>query len=106
MKKEKKEKAKISKEFESRISALNDELLRSYVKVDKIYKENIKILEENKVLRGIHKVNTDISEKLKEAKNQSKEQVESESMENEEEQEEEDEEIEMINLFMEQKQKR
>ena len=51
---------------------MKDELVKSYSKVDKIHKENVKLLEEKKVLQGIHKVNTDIHEKLKEAESKVK----------------------------------
>ena len=68
----KKEKNKISKENEGKVTVLNEELLRSYAKVDKIYKENVKLLEEKKVLQSIYKVNTEMYEKLKDAENKLK----------------------------------
>ena len=70
--KTKKNKKKEEKELENKIAAINNELVKSYSKVDQIYKENVKLLEEKKVLQGIHKVNTEIHEKLKEAENKLK----------------------------------
>ena len=65
--KTKKEAKKQDKESESKISLMKEELVKCYSKVDKIYRENVKLLEEKKVLQGIHKVNVDIHEKFKEA---------------------------------------
>ena len=102
LEKTKKEKEKQSKEFESKLITVNNELVKSYGKVDKIYKENVKLLEEKKVLQGIHKVNTDLHEKLKMAENKAK----AKNFPNEKEKEDEDEVIEMMDLFINQRQNR
>ena len=65
LEKTKKEKDKYYKLFESKLINVNNELVNFFGKVYKIYEENVKMLEEKKVLQGIHKVNTDIHEVLK-----------------------------------------
>ena len=118
----KKEKNKQSKEYEKTVFVINEELQRSYSKVDQMYKENVKLAEEKKVLQELHIVNADIDKKLREAKDKVKttntvtetdeeeleEKDNDKELEGEEEieGEEEDEETEMLNLFMNQKQKR
>ena len=109
----KKEKIKQEKDYEMKLTACNEELVKSYSKVDKIVKENVKLLEEKRVLQGIHKVNTDLHEKLKKTEDKLKEKSghraeevsreEEEKEEDEDEVEEEtDEEIEVVEHFLKQ----
>ena len=42
------------KDYEAKLSTINNELIKSYSKVDQLFKENIKLQEEKKVLEGIH----------------------------------------------------
>ena len=80
---------------------MNNELVKSYSKVDKLFKENVKLQEEKKVLQGIHRVNTDLHDKMKEAERKTEEK-ESQS----ETDDETDEEIEVVEFFMKQRENR
>ena len=99
--KTKKDNKKQAKECESKFSVLNDELAKCYSKVDKIYKEYVKLLEEKKVLQGIHKVDADIHDKLKEAERKVKEKVVQSETDSED-----GEEIEMVEFFINQRESR
>ena len=78
------------KDCETKIFTLNNELIKSYAKVDQLVQENVKLKEENKVLEGIYSAN----EKLRED-------TEEDNME-----EEFDEEIEVIEFYMNQNENR
>ena len=69
---------------------LNNELIKSYAKVDQLFKENVKLQEEKKVLEGIYNANKNLREDTE------KENIEDEF----------DEEIEVIEYYMNQKENR
>ena len=66
----KKDKLKSEKGFESKINDLKEQLKKSYTEVRKYCDENTKLLEEKKILLGIHQVNAELHDELKKNKNQ------------------------------------
>ena len=77
-------------DYENKLSIMNNELIKSYSKVDQLFKENVKLKEETKVLEAIHVAN----EKLKE------------DTDEEDEEGETDEELEVIEFYMNQNENR
>ena len=61
----KKEKLKSDKDHKQEIKELKEQLSRSFAEIRVFTEANTKLLEEKKILLGIHKVNIDLQEELK-----------------------------------------
>ena len=80
LEKMKRDKAKVEKDNETNKKDLSDQLSKSYAEVKRYCNENTILLEEKKVLMGIHQVNSDLHEKLRNIRKQDEITIESEDV--------------------------
>ena len=67
LEKNKVENKKRLKDYDNKLSTMNNELIKSYAKVDQLFKENVKVQEEKKVLESLCSANEKLSDKENES---------------------------------------